>query len=59
MNLRLVGSAIIAVVFIVGAGAYYFFRETPLKNVPLTGSGTVLYFGDSLVEGVGATMGRD
>lgn len=59
MNLRLVGSAIIAVVFIVGAGAYYFFRETPLKNVPLTESGPVLFFGDSLVEGVGATKGRD
>lgn len=38
--------------------SWYFSRDWPIKNYPSTKSGPVLMFGDSLVEGVGATTGN-
>lgn len=46
------------ILLVVTAG-YFFFTDSPTKNVPLRGVGPVLFFGDSLVEGVGATTGHD
>lgn len=45
---------------LVGAGFlfWYFSRDWEIKNYPSTKSGPVLMFGDSLVEGVGATAGN-
>lgn len=37
---------------------YFFFRDWPVKNYPSTKNGSVLLFGDSLAEGVGATVGN-
>jgi acyl-CoA thioesterase I len=37
---------------------WYFSRDWEIKNYPSTESGPVLMFGDSLVEGVGATAGN-
>ncbi len=37
---------------------WYFSRDWEIKNYPSTKSGPVLMFGDSLVEGVGATVGN-
>lgn len=39
--------------------AYLVFRDQPLRNVPLRSTGPILFFGDSLVEGVGASTGHD
>lgn len=48
-----------AMIFIVGGMLlWYFLRDWPIKNYPSTKSGPVLMFGDSLVEGVGATAGN-
>lgn len=41
-------------IFLVGL-SWYFFSRTTIKNYPSTSTGPVLMFGDSLVEGVGAT----
>lgn len=52
---------IIGIVFIglISFGIYYFFNSTKdIKNYPSTGT-DVIAFGDSLVEGVGATEGND
>lgn len=43
----------------VGLIWYLFSGAGPVKNVPLRSSGPILFFGDSLVEGVGATVGHD
>lgn len=43
----------------VGLVWYFFSGAGPVKNVPLRATGPVLFFGDSLVEGVGATAGHD
>lgn len=37
---------------------WYFFSGTTVKNYPSTSTGPVIMFGDSLVEGVGASMGQ-
>ncbi|MFZ1626203.1 MAG: GDSL-type esterase/lipase family protein [Candidatus Moraniibacteriota bacterium] len=44
---------------IIGLSWYFFPSEKVVKNVPLRSSGPILFFGDSLVEGVGATAGHD
>jgi lysophospholipase L1-like esterase len=50
---------ILFVLIIVCVGAWFlFFKKTPLTNYPPQGN-TVMMFGDSLVEGVGATKGND
>jgi lysophospholipase L1-like esterase len=37
---------------------WYFFSDVPIKHYPSVKTGPVLMFGDSLVEGVGATAGQ-
>jgi lysophospholipase L1-like esterase len=50
---------ILFVLIIVCVSAWFlFFKKTPLTNYPPQGN-TVMMFGDSLVEGVGATKGND
>lgn len=50
---------ILFVLIIVCVGVWFlFFKKTPLTNYPPQGN-TVMMFGDSLVEGVGATAGND
>lgn len=49
----------IAGIFLVGLAWYIFSNDGPAKNVPLRATGPILFFGDSLVEGVGATPGHD
>lgn len=46
---------------LLGGGMLWFFwwREGPVKNFPSTKNGPILFFGDSLVEGVGASQGHD
>ena len=51
-------SIIVGVVILFGGLVWYFFSDTPIKNYPSTSTGPVLMFGDSLVEGVGATTGQ-
>lgn len=46
-------------VIILGLLGYYFQSAAPVKNIPLRKSGPILFFGDSLVEGVGATAGHE
>lgn len=41
-----------------GLGAWYFLSDTPVTNYPNMNTGPVLMFGDSLVEGVGASVGQ-
>ena len=38
---------------------YVLFDSQSIKNVPLRSTGPVLFFGDSLVEGIGASAGHD
>ncbi len=38
---------------------YVLFGSQSVKNVPLRPNGPILFFGDSLVEGVGASVGHD
>ncbi|OHB25665.1 MAG: hypothetical protein A2542_03630 [Parcubacteria group bacterium RIFOXYD2_FULL_52_8] len=51
---------VLIVVGIIGliALCWYFFTSTPIKNYPPKGD-TIVAFGDSLVQGVGATEGND
>lgn len=49
-----IGGAILA-----GLTWYFFSSGSVIKNVPLRSTGPILFFGDSLVEGVGATAGHD
>lgn len=44
---------------IAGALAWIFWFDRPIAHIPLRETGPVLFFGDSLVEGVGATAGHD
>lgn len=53
-------------VVICGVGAllagflwYFLLGDSSVKNVPLRSTGPILFFGDSLVEGVGASAGHD
>jgi lysophospholipase L1-like esterase len=57
MKISTVG-IIVLVVILVGTGTWYFFSDAPIKNYPSVKTGPVLMFGDSLVEGVGATAGQ-
>lgn len=41
-----------------GLGVWYFLSDTPVTNYPNMNTGPVLMFGDSLVEGVGASVGQ-
>lgn len=51
---------IIVVVALIGGLVWYFFAaDSQVKNVPLRPTGPILFFGDSLAEGVGATTGHD
>lgn len=45
--------------FSMGLLWYFLSNAGPVKNVPLRATGPILFFGDSLVEGVGATPGYD
>jgi len=56
MKLSLFG-IIIAFVGVAG-GVWYFWTDDAVKNYPSTSTGPILMFGDSLVEGVGATTGQ-
>lgn len=38
---------------------WFWFQERPLKNVPIRQAGPIVFLGDSLVEGVGATSQHD
>ncbi|TAK95872.1 hypothetical protein EPO05_03170 [Patescibacteria group bacterium] len=50
---------IIVAVVLLGMAGFFIFRKAPeIKNVPPK-NGTILIFGDSLAEGVGATAGND
>lgn len=42
-----------------GVFGYFSWCTDPLKNIPLRSTGPILFFGDSLVQGVGSTMGND
>lgn len=46
---------------LVGLGLWwaFFHGKYEVKNTPMTQSGPILFFGDSLVAGVGASMGHD
>ncbi len=46
-------------ILLVGLGWYFWSGDIAVKNVPVQGTGSILFFGDSLVEGVGATAGHD
>lgn len=48
----------ILILFIGGGVFWYFTRDWEIKNYPSTMRGPILMFGDSLVEGVGATEGN-
>jgi len=51
--------AIVGGILIAGGLVFWYFnREWNIKNYPSTKSGPVIMFGDSLVEGVGATAGK-
>ena len=51
--------AIVGGILIAGGLVFWYFdREWDIKNYPSTKSGPVIMFGDSLVEGVGATAGK-
>lgn len=56
MKISTVG-IIIALGILIGTGGWYFFSDAPIQNYPSVKTGPVLMFGDSLVEGVGATAG--
>lgn len=58
MNRRTIAAILFSIV-LVGLTALFFLPETSVKNVPLRTTGPILFFGDSLVEGVGATAGHD
>jgi lysophospholipase L1-like esterase len=49
----------IAGVLLITLVGYFFFDDKPVRNIPLRSPGPILFFGDSLVEGVGATAGHD
>lgn len=50
---------VVGVMFVLGGVVWwYVHRDWPIKNYPSTMSGPVLMFGDSLVEGVGASDGQ-
>ncbi len=51
-------SIIVGVAVLTGGLFWYFFSEPSITNYPNTSTGPVLMFGDSLVEGVGATVGE-
>lgn len=57
MKISTIGAIIVPCVLI-GAVAWYFLRGVTVKNYPSTSTGPVLMFGDSLVEGVGASAGQ-
>lgn len=58
MNRRTIAAILFSIV-LVGFTVLFFLPETSVKNVPLRATGPILFFGDSLVEGVGATAGHD
>ncbi len=53
-----VAIVIVGILLVVTAG-YFLSTDGPVKNAPLRSTGPILFFGDSLVEGVGATAGHD
>lgn len=56
--MRILVIGLIAICF--GVGLWYYFMRTPqVKNVPMSLSGPILFFGDSLVQGTGSTKGND
>lgn len=57
MSVKIVGS-IVAILIVIAVGWYFLSGDNAVKNVPLRGEGPILFFGDSLVEGVGATGGN-
>lgn len=58
MSLKIAGGIMMLV--LVGGVVWYFWSgDVVVKNVPLRSSGPILFFGDSLVAGVGASVGHD
>lgn len=43
----------------IGLGWVFFHGRSAVKHIPLTQTGPILFFGDSLVEGTGASSGHD
>lgn len=58
MQQKIILSVIVGVL-LVGCAWYFLSSDGTVKNTPLRSSGPILFFGDSLVEGVGATAGHD
>lgn len=51
---------VITIILLAAGLAWYAWPNEPaVKNVPLRATGPILFFGDSLVEGIGASKGRD
>ena len=50
--------AIGAIILVVLLFAYSYFHESPIRNKDSTGT-TIVALGDSLVQGVGSTAGKD
>jgi len=50
---------IIVAVLILSVGLYLKMHKVDVKNYPLIRYGTIIAFGDSLIEGVGSTKGND
>ncbi len=51
--------SLLSLVLVIGVGWFFWSRGASIKNVPLRETGPILFFGDSLVAGVGATSGHD
>lgn len=49
---------VVATLFLVLIGIFYFFRPNPVKNFPSSGR-DIIAFGDSLVQGVGSSKSGD
>lgn len=57
MSLKII-SSIVIVLIVIAVSWYFLSSDNAVKNVPLRVTGPILFFGDSLVEGVGATGGN-
>ncbi len=50
---------ILGLILVIGGLVFWYFtRDWPINNYPSTKNGPIIIFGDSLVEGVGATTGQ-
>ena len=51
--------SLLSIALVAGLAWYFWSGDTAVKNVPLRATGPILFFGDSLVEGMGASIGHD